>query len=128
MMKKITGDALMELVNGNEEDCCYIYIQGSESETLEEYFMLLKNKLRLNDSFSNNLNSYCDMMCDSFTYYEKRKIIFAISEYNQFLSKYDRKEIIEEIFNDDIIPFFEEEISNTVVGGRTQEIQVVYSE
>lgn len=89
-----------------DEECMLIIIEGRITTTINQYFYELRKVLRLSDTFSNNLNSYSDMLRDEYSYYNKENIVFVIKDYNCFLSDYSRKNTIEKIFDEDIIPYF----------------------
>jgi len=91
----------------NDAQCCLIELNGKKLKTKALYFDTLKEKLQLNDSFSNNLDAYSDMMRDEFTYYNKKKIVFVIKHYQHFLEADNARETILKIFDNDIIPYFE---------------------
>lgn len=100
----------------NDPNCCFIYIKGKQIKTKEDYYAVLREKLQLNESFSNNLNAYSDMLRDPFTYFNKEKIVFLIKRYDKFLRNDPIKLKIEMIFDKAIIPFWSGEIADTTVG------------
>lgn len=104
--------------------CCYIKLNGKKLKTKEDYYEKLKKKLELNDSFSNNLNAYSDMMRDPYTYGNKQIIVFVIKKYKDFLSEETSKPVFEKIFDKDIIPFFRNEVKATVMKSEYVEIHV----
>lgn len=108
----------------NSDNCCYVKLNGKKLKTLEDYYTRLSQKLQLNDSFSNNFNAYSDMMSDPFTYYNKNIIIFVIKNYDDFLSEEKSKKVIEQIFDQDIIPYFRKEISRTTMNTTNKEVHV----
>ncbi|MDA3846195.1 MAG: barstar family protein [Vallitaleaceae bacterium] len=107
-----------------DKQCCLIELNGKKLKTRFLYFEKLKKKLQLNDSFSNNLNAYSDMMRDAYTYYNKEKIIFLIKHYRHFLEDDPGKDTIEKIFDDAIIPYFETEIEHMTQNGTARAIHV----
>jgi len=118
MREFIMADAAnhIKLECESDEDCCFVHLEGSKLKTKEQYFQKLSETLRLSDTFSNNFNAYADMMCDAFTYYNKEKIVFLIDHYDAFLSEDASKKIIETIFDEAIIPYFEGDIHVYCVG------------
>jgi len=93
----------------DDKDCCYIKLNGKKLKTKEEYYEKLKEKLQLNDSFSNNINAYSDMMRDPYTYYNKDIILFVIKNYDKFLCEEASRSSYNQIFDKDIIPVLRSE-------------------
>lgn len=100
----------------NDPTCCLIYLKGKQIKTKDDYYAILREKLQLNESFSNNLNAYSDMLRDPFTYFNKEKIVFLIKRYDKFLRNEPLKLKFEMIFDEAIIPFWKGQISDTTVG------------
>lgn len=96
----------------NDSSCCYIKLNGKKLKTKEEYYEKLKDKLQLNNSFSNNINAYSDMMRDPYTYYNKETIVFVIKNYDKFLCKEPSIGSFNKIFDKDIIPVLRSENKN----------------
>jgi RNAse (barnase) inhibitor barstar len=126
MREFISESKRKEIIKATKQDatCCLVKLNGKKLRTKELYYDKLKEKLQLNESFSNNYNSYSDMMRDPFTYYNKDKIVFVIKHYEMFLSEDTSKAMIEKIFDDAIIPFFQGEIEEVVHQGSKKEIHV----
>lgn len=107
----------------SHDGCCLIKLNGKKIRTRDAYYDKLRKKLRLNATFSNNYNAYSDMMRDAYTYYDKQCIVFVIKHYEDFLSRDGSKEMIERIFDQDIIPYFQvaSEIHVYCVGGKDRD-------
>lgn len=108
----------------NNPECCFVFLDGREITTRDEYYKALEKQLQLNETFSNNYSAYCDMMCDPYTYYNKQCIVFVIDFYEQFLRGDVSKEMIEEIFDESIMPFFDEDIKGVMDNETNHEIHV----
>lgn len=126
MREKITKAESKIILKKYKKDpsCCLVKLNGKKLPNKEVYYDKLKKKLQLNDSFANNYNAYSDMMRDGYTYYNRDTIIFVIKHYRQFLSEDKGKPIIERIFDEDIIPFFEGEEMGSIQGGSKKVIHV----
>lgn len=122
-INKAEGKIIKSLYK-KDNSCCYLKLNGKKLKTKEAYYEKLSRKLQLNDTFSNNLNAYSDMMRDPYTYYNKDKIVVVIKNYTLFLCDDPDKSKIEKIFDQDIIPFFREEILNKVQKGKIKEYHI----
>lgn len=126
MREMISKSVRKDLLKKYKKDpqCCLIKLNGKKLPTKEAYYKKLKDKLQLNDTFANNYNAYSDMMRDSYTYYNKATIVFMINHYDRFLEEDQGKAIIETIFDEDIIPFFENHYGSRQQGGTKKTIHV----
>lgn len=109
MIEFVDKTKIREIVKAclNHEDCCLVYLNGRWIKDKMDYYKTLKKQLQLNDSFSNNLNAYKDMMCDPYTYYNQSNIVFVIENAHNFLKKDPIfRQKVEMVFLADIIPFF----------------------
>lgn len=133
----VTKEKRDEILKTAIEDvsCFLLHLNGKDFLTEIQYFAYLYKYLRLPISFSFNLDAYLDMMTDPYSYSNEvssengknncfsnlgdvKKIVILIDNYNDFLrkNKIFKKEI-EDLFDNDILPFFENEIKEVYVGG-----------
>lgn len=126
MREFVSPEKLAEIrqICQRDENCCLIDLEGSKLKNKYDYYEELGKQLQLNDSFNHNFNAYSDMMCDPYTYYNKEKIVFLIDEYEKFLSEDYSLDIIEEIFDEVMSPFFRESIESLVQYGIVRKFHI----
>lgn len=133
----VTEEIRKEIIRISIEDnsCFFLHLNGKDFHTEIQYFAYLYKYLRLPISFSFNLDAYLDMMTDPYSYSSElkfengknnnfpnwgdvKKIVILIDDYDNFLkqNKIFKKEI-EDLFDNDILPFFKNEIEEVYTGG-----------
>jgi hypothetical protein len=110
----------------NNKNTFFLYIDGNKITNKEKYEDFLINSLAPIDLkiIKYNIHCYHDVMRDIEVYYEKEPVI-VIDNYDNFLKEdLSYKKIIEESFDEIILPYFEEEIERVESGGRRTKYMV----
>ena len=98
-------------------------IDGAKLQTKQDYLEAMEKALKL-PSCHNNWDAYDDWMTD-LEWIDDKKIIVIFYHYTSMLSHDSQvKELILDIFETSILPFWEEEVKHVVVGGEPKEFQV----
>lgn len=100
-----------------------IEIEGGECLYLKDYLNLISDFFHF-PIRAKGLDGYNDWMRD-LSWLNKKKIIIIINDYQKFLQKdISSKEVIIEDFNELILPWWESEVVDCVVGGETKKMLV----
>lgn len=112
----------------NNGDVLLIELDGKNTLGYQEYIANLSGQIDNSTAVWINFSSYDDTMRRPYTYFNKSEVIILIYNYSLFLSEdLKTKKMIEHIFDNSILPFFEEEIENCVVGGKRMKYNIYYS-
>lgn len=99
-------------------NCFVVNIQGKDIQTKDELFNKLKQEYSLPDT--NGWDAVSDWLTD-LSWIKANNCQLNIFDYKDFLAReYKTKEIFLEVFSEDILPFWEKEVLETVVGGETK--------
>lgn len=128
--KQVSKDKISEIVNKYKDNTnvFMLILNGRLINDKNSYINILKKKLNISLPFWNNWDAYIEILEDSYTYYNKEEIVIIIEDYDCFSNKdLGLKRKIEEFFDIDILPFFEDEIEKCVVGGKKTKYNIYYS-
>ncbi len=117
----------MKILNSCE-DTFYVTIDGERIQSWEDYWNTVSKEFRfpeLPKLWKPDNHSYYDFMTD-LEWIEKDKFVLEINNYEQFLRNDDalKTQIINN-FRNYLLPFWEEEVERTVVGGKRKSF-IVY--
>ncbi|MBC2000707.1 barstar family protein [Listeria marthii] len=111
-----TIDILELEKNAKKNECYIVNIQGDNIQTKKSFLELMAEKFLLPDSIG--WDSFTDWMTD-LSWLDNPCFCIIIKDYTDFLKKdTESKEIVMEIFKEDILPFWENGITQTVVEGK----------
>lgn len=109
-------------VNDND-NIFYVEVDGRECSCLKEYLAYISNKLDFPIA-AKGYDGYADWMAD-LSWINSDNIVFVIENYKEFLHcDIEAKKIILDLFERSILPWWEGEVCNYVVGGETKEFLV----
>lgn len=115
-------DILILEKKAKKNGCYIINIQGSNIQTKKEFLELMEKEFALPDSAG--WDSYTDWMTD-LSWIENQCFCIIINEYTNFLKEDDEaKEMVFEIFKEDILPFWENNVMKTIVDGTPRSFNV----
>lgn len=99
-----------------------VEIPGNEIHNEKEFLTFMEQSFKLPDSAG--WDSYADWMTD-LDWIASRHICIVINDYKRFL-EFDTKskKVAMSIFKADILPFWEREVLDTMVGGKTKSFMV----
>lgn len=105
-----------------------VEINGKKIPTVSSFFENIEEQYdfhTLNGTWGKNWSAFDDLMTDlDWLAYDKH--ILAIHSYDLLFSdEPEAKKVLMKYLNDSILPFWEEDVLNTVVGGKTKEF-IVY--
>ena len=105
-------------------NCYVVELEGNTIKGKEDYLKAVEQKFLFPGKCEGLWDRYYDWMTD-LDWISEDKIIIIIKSFAEFLSSDPiAKKIVLETFEEDILPFWEEEVKHVVVGGRPKEFQV----
>ncbi|EAC5532387.1 hypothetical protein LT01_13025 [Listeria monocytogenes] len=117
-----TIDILELEKNAKENECYIVNIRGGNIQTKKSFLELMTEKFLLSDS--TGWDSFTDWMTD-LSWIDNPCFCIIIKDYTDFLKKdIESKEIAMEIFKEDILPFWENGVTQTVVEGKPRSFKV----
>ncbi|MBC1340066.1 barstar family protein [Listeria welshimeri] len=117
-----TTDILELEKNAKTNECYIVNIQGDNIQTKKSFLGLMSEKFLLPDS--TGWDSFTDWMTD-LSWIDNPCFCIIIRDYTDFLKKdIESKEIVMEIFKEDILPFWENDVTQTVFEGKTRSFKV----
>ncbi|MBC2250452.1 barstar family protein [Listeria cossartiae subsp. cayugensis] len=117
-----TIDILELEKNAKKNECYIVNIQGNNIQTKKIFLELMAEKFLLPDSIG--WDSFTDWMTD-LSWIDNPCFCIIIKDYTDFLKKdTESKEIVMEIFKEDILPFWENGVTQTVVEGKPRSFKV----
>ncbi|EIO5737268.1 barstar family protein [Listeria monocytogenes] len=117
-----TIDILELEKNAKKNECYIVNIQGDNIQTKKSFLELMAEKFLLPDSIGRD--SFTDWMTD-LSWIDNPCFCIIIKDYTDFLKKdIESKEIVMEIFKEDILPFWENGVTQTVVEGKPRSFKV----
>ncbi|EAC2784888.1 barstar family protein [Listeria monocytogenes] len=117
-----TIDILELEKNAKKNECYIVNIQGGNIQTKKSFLELMTEKFLLPDS--TGWDSFTDWMTD-LSWIDNPCFCIIIKDYTDFLKKdIESKEIVMEIFKEDILPFWENGVTQTVVEGKPRSFKV----
>ncbi|KAB1438064.1 barstar family protein [Candidatus Galacturonibacter soehngenii] len=115
-IKKINNDSFTEGLN--------IILDGKKIKTKDNFLEVIEEKLQFPYPCNGSLDSFLDWMRD-LSWINSKKINLIIYDYKEFLNdNLEVKEIILDCFEEDILPYWEEDVKTTMVDGETKEFNV----
>ncbi|WP_115751711.1 barstar family protein [Listeria kieliensis] len=119
----ISKSELLKIKEERKKSACFnVTIEGDDIKTKEEFFSIMADKFKLPDS--NGWDSFIDWMTD-LSWINEQCICFVIEDYSLFLKEDSQsKEMVTEIFEEDILPFWENEVTEVVVDGKPRQFDV----
>ncbi|WP_082348579.1 barstar family protein [Enterococcus sp. RIT-PI-f] len=114
---RVNENERLTLENDSKQNNCYIVnIQGNNIQTKKEFLELMKKKFELPDS--SGWDSYTDWMTD-LSWIDNQCFCIVIEDYANFLKNdAEAKKIVIEIFEEDILPYWQKDVMKTVVDGK----------
>lgn len=108
----------LELIDNPE--IFLVELSGSEIQSWDDYVTKMQINFRFPTSCKDSVDRYLDWMRD-LSWIEKEKFILVIHQFDKFLQKLpELKSEIMSDFTDIILPFWQEEVSEVVVGGQAK--------
>ncbi|CRH23582.1 barstar family protein [Carnobacterium maltaromaticum] len=99
-----------------KNDCFIVNIQGDDIQTKNEFLISMTEHFMLPDSLG--WDSFTDWMTD-LSWINNKCFCIIINNYADFLKEdSESKEIVLEIFEEDILPFWEKDVTKVVVNGQ----------
>lgn len=99
-------------------NCFVVNIHGQDIQTKDDLFNKLKQEYSLPDT--NGWDAISDWLTD-LSWIKANNFQLNIFDYKDFLARESKtKEIFLEVFSEEILPFWEKEVLETVVGGKTK--------
>jgi len=122
MTNKIFNISTKDFIASNPSivfnNCFVVNIHGADVQTKEELFNKLKQEYSLPDT--NGWDAISDWLTD-LSWIKANNFQLNIFDYKEFLTGEPKmKEIFLEVFSEEILPFWEKEVLETVVGGETK--------
>ncbi len=126
MTNKITYvsvDKMKEIKLELQNNVLVVEIEGKKCSNLTDYLCLMSN-LFCFPTKSSGLDSYNDWMTD-LSWLNSNEIVIIVYDHSEFLNQdlYSKKCIIEN-FEEVILPWWESEVVNYVVEGKTKKVMV----
>lgn len=102
-----------------------ITIDGLKIQNLKEYFKTISEKFSFpNENERLNYSAYTDWLTD-LSWLDSDSIALVIKNFSMFMrDEQKEKTMIMEIFKDDILPFWDKEVENSVVGGKRRDFNI----
>lgn len=101
-----------------------IEIDGKKIKDWKDYINILDNIIHFPDDCTKIRNRYIDWLKD-LEWLNKEGYIFIINNYSQFMKDNPKdKQLVYEIFYEDILPFWDDEVERVVVGGKKKPCNV----
>ena len=124
-IKRITREEYITLVEKRQGKDMVVQVDGAFCKNLKDYFRFIYQRLNFPaDTIRPSYNGYDDWMTDG-TYFNNDKIHLIILNYDMFISEdIEAKQIIMDHFETHILPWWEHDVVNCVVGGKTKEFNV----
>jgi hypothetical protein len=105
-----------------ESNCYIVKIQGNNIQTKEEFLEFMEEKFMLPDSLG--WDSFTDWMTD-LSWINNLCFCIIVNDYTDFLKKDDAsKKIVLDIFEEEILPFWEKEVTKISVAGKPRSFKV----
>ncbi len=108
-------------------DVKYVVMDGKGIRSYEEYFDKLWEVFgfdELPNGWKKDYHSEYDFMTDDYELKEK-KYVFVIKNYNElFKNNQAEKENLEDTYKNYLLPFWDEEVERTVVGGKRKDFDI----
>lgn len=106
----------------SRENCFTVKIQGKDIQTKEAFLKFMEKQFMLPDS--SGWDSFTDWMTD-LSWIDRSCFCIVINNYRDFLKKDEAsKKTVFEIFEEDILPFWEEEVTKISVDGKPRSFKV----
>lgn len=101
-----------------------VEINGNQITTFAEYMKFIEKVLQFPESCQGNANIYLDWMRD-LSWLSHNEYVFVIYNYDSFLKKdFKGKEWFMEAFTQIILPWWNYDVINHVVDGKTKKMSV----
>jgi len=105
-------------------DAHLVEIQGDEIQSWDEYLDKIEIAFQFPNKWRVNISGYCDWMTD-LDWLGKKSYILIIHDYSKFLMQdLECKKMIMEIFNDEILPWWQKNIEKYVINGKSKPFNV----
>lgn len=110
------------IISESSKNTLIVEIIGDEIHDLNDFFSIIRKKFLLPEV--TGWDSFEDWMTD-LSWISEKEIIIIISNYKHFLkNKSEDKDIFFEVFSEDILPFWENMATQTIVGGEPKDFNV----
>ena len=110
----------------NESDMIIIKLDGKKVQTIGDFFLQLEKSLLFPGKCEGMYARFVDWITDLSWIPPEKGICIYINAYDDFLKRdSENKEIIEEIFKENILPFWAEGVLKYVKGGKTRKFFVI---
>jgi len=111
-----------ELLQAN--DIYTVSINGENIQTWDAFLDVMINEFRLPMGEHKNANAYLDWMRD-LEWLDKNGYVLIIENYSKFMKDNSKiKKVIINDFEEIILPFWESEVENVVIGGKKKSFNV----
>ena len=101
-----------------------VEINGKEIQSWNDYISRIEDKMKFPTSCIDSIDRYLDWIRD-LSWLNGEGYAFVIHNYSQFLSKDTKtKKIVIDSFKDIVLPFWQEEVEQCVVGGKSKPFNV----
>ena len=110
------------------DDLLKTVIDGSKIQTKDSFMEQVGKALHFPTTCAGKFARFEDWIRDLSWFPENIGVCIWITDYEEFLKEDENsKNIFEEIFKDEVLPFWEAEVMKTVKGGKPREFYVVTS-
>ena len=107
-----------------EENICIVVLDGNEIEEIYQFVELLSSKLKFPSGSPYNIDGFLDWIRD-LSWIAAAEYIVIINNYNHsFKGDEIKKQYVLELFKEYILPWWEDEVEQCVVGGRATPFNV----
>ena len=110
------------------DDLLKTIIDGSTVQTKVSFMEQIEKALQFPTTCAGKFSRFEDWIRDLSWLPESKGVCIWITDYEKFLKEDEQsKSIIEEIFKDEVLPFWEAEVMKTVKGGKPRAFYVITS-
>ena len=110
------------------DDLLKVVIDGTAIQTKLAFMDQIEKILRFPSGCAGKFSRFEDWIRDLSWFPKEKGVCIWITDYDEFMKEDIRnKGIFEEVFKDDVLPFWETEVVKTVKGGTPREFYVIVS-
>jgi len=123
----VIGDRELDQVKMNlysDEKTFLVELEGKTIQSWEDYISIIQDKFKFPTKCFDSVDRYLDLIRD-LEWLKKDRFVLIIRNYSFFLKQNPklRNEIISE-FTEIILPFWQEEVEEVIIGGRAKSFLV----
>jgi len=119
------GYKLIKKHNYNKKNILYVEIDGNKIQSWKEYIVEMEKYFKFPTDCTDNIDGYLDWMRD-LSWLKKDGYFLVINNFNEFIkNNIELKNKIVLLFREVILPFWEEEVENVVVEGKSKSFVLI---